>query len=209
MEKLDALQIPFSLNPGRRLIKPLMEGQSLDWALRQLNLEKRKKDISPNVGLLKAFEPYARNKKVDWFRECEVIGYPIGRGVVIPVRPAGFWSERRKLCVLWPQCWKGRTLDPQQRAIFGTILRDAFFVGDFKDARLEWVDLQEKFPREGRSLEVLPGDELGYVSQTELGEYLNILLTAFEEYSVTKAREKGKGRPKQETTPAGLPLFDG
>lgn len=67
MEKLDALQIPFSLNPGRRLIKPLMEGQSLDWALRQLNLEKRKKDISPNVGLLKAFEPYARTRRLTGF----------------------------------------------------------------------------------------------------------------------------------------------
>lgn len=31
MEKLDAAQIPFSLNPGRRMFKPLMEGLPLDW----------------------------------------------------------------------------------------------------------------------------------------------------------------------------------
>jgi len=186
-----------------------MEGQSLDWAIRQLNLEKRKNNIPPNVNLVKAFEPYARNKKVNWFRECEVIGYPIGRGVIIPVRPAGFWSENRRLNVLWPQCWKGRTLDPQQRAIFGTILRDTFFVGDFRGATLEWVDLREKSPGQGRSREILSADDLGYVSQTELGNYMDILLTAFEEHCAAKARRKGEGLSKSREARGSLPLLDG
>ena len=43
MEKLDAQQIQISLNPGRRMFKPLMEGQTLDWAIRQLRLDKNQR----------------------------------------------------------------------------------------------------------------------------------------------------------------------
>lgn len=175
MEKLDARQIQISLNPGRRMFKPLMEGQTLDWAIRQLRLEKRPKNIVPNIGLVEAFEPYARGKSVTWFRGCQLHAYPIGGGIIIPVRPAGFWAEGSKLRVLWAQCWKGRTLDPTQRAIFNTILRESFFVGDFKNAELEWVDLREKTPRRGRDIEILPGDTLGTVTRDDLAAYLAIL----------------------------------
>ena len=86
MEKLDARQIQISLNPGRRMFKPLMEGQTLDWAIRQLRLDKRPKNIIPNIGLVEAFEPFARGKSVTWFRECQLHAYPIGGGIIIPVR---------------------------------------------------------------------------------------------------------------------------
>jgi hypothetical protein len=208
MEKLDAAQIPFSLNPGRRMFKPLMEGQPLDWVLRQLQLDKRTKNIAPNTELVEAFEPYARGKSVPWFRECELHAYPIGAGVTIPVRPAGFWVENGRLRVLWPQCWKGRTLDPVQRALLNTILRQTFFVGDFRGAALEWVDLREQTPRGGREIEILNGDDLNVVSQSDLTEYLNILVTAFELHSTAKAERKAKEKATRKPKDIGPNFFD-
>ncbi len=208
MEKLDVAQIPFSLDPGRKLFKPLMEGQTLDWALRQIEADKHKKNVAPNKGLVTAFAPYAAEKKVPWFRECERYLFPIGSGVSIPVRPSGFWVEDGRLRVLWAQCWKGRTLDPAQRAIFNTILRQTFFVGDFKDATLEWVDLREKMPRAGREVDVVKGDELGTVSAKELEEALRILLAAFELHSERKAARKATGKAERTSRDRGADLFD-
>jgi len=190
MEKLDAAHISISLNPGRRMFKPLMEGRSLEWVVRQLKRERWEKNVSPNIDLVRAFEPYARTKHVRWFRECVSHGYPIGSGIVIPVRPAGYWAEDGKLHVLWPQCWKGRTLDTVQRSIFNTILRDTFFVGDFTTAELEWIDLREQSPHEGRSIEIVNGEELGTVSKDELAEYLSILIAAFEQHCAAKAKRR-------------------
>jgi hypothetical protein len=191
-EALDEKRIGINLNPGRRLFRPLMEGQPLDWAIRQLSLEKYDPVIKPNIGLVSAFAPYAKEKVVAWFRECDTHPYRIGADLAIPVRPAGFWSERGKLHVLWPQCWKSRTLDSTQRAIFNTILRDCFFVGDFKTAELEWVDLREKIPDQGRSLEVLPGEALGTVTRDDLKDYLAILVSAYEQHSLAKVKRKAE-----------------
>jgi hypothetical protein len=208
MQKLDAAQIPFSLNPGRRLFKPIMEGQSLEWAVGQLHRDKRTKNIKPNIGLVTAFEPYAKQQAVAWFRECELHRYPVG-SVVIPVRPAGYWADSGKLHVLWPQCWKGRTLDTLQRAIFNTILRAAFFVGDFKSAKLEWVDLREQSPRGGRALEVLNSEQLGTVSADDFRGYLDILIQAFEQHSAEKTRRRAEERPAEDLKSSSTPLFGG
>lgn len=208
MEKLDLAAIPFSLNPGRKLFKPMMEGQPLDWALRQVEADKHEKNIKPNKGLVTAFSDYAVGKKVPWFRECQSYGYPIGSGVIIPVRPSGFWVEDGRLQVLWAQCWKGRTLDPLQRAIFNTILRQTFFVGDFKEAGLEWVDLREKHPRAGREVEVLSGDSLGLVTTAELEEALGILLAAFEVHSERKRERKAAEKTVRKPKDLGPGLFD-
>jgi hypothetical protein len=208
MEKLDLAQIQFSLDPGRRLFKPLMEGQPLDWALRQVEADKHKKNIAPNKGLVTGFAPYAAEKKVSWFRECERYQFPIGSGVSIPVRPSGFWAEDGRLRVLWAQCWKGRTLDPTQRAIFNTILRQTFFVGDFKDAALEWVDLREKTPHAGREVEVINGNDLGTVSAAELEDALRILLAAFEIHSERKAERKVAEKAERRPKDRGPDLFD-
>ena len=197
MEKLDLAKIPFSLNPGRKLFKPMMEGQPLDWALRQVEADKHQKNIKPNKGLVTAFSLYSTEMKVSWFRECQAHGYPIGGGVVIPVRPSGFWVQDCQLRVLWTQCWQGRTLDPSQRAIFNTILRQTFFVGDFKEAQLEWLDLREKSPRKGREVEVINGAAFGTVAPRELEQALRILLEAFEIHSehrkTRRADEKRRG----------------
>jgi len=208
MEKLDHAQIPFSLNPGRKLFKPLMEGQSLEWTLRQVEADKYQKNIAPNKGLVTAFAAYAADKKVPWFRECERYLFPIGSGVSIPVRPTGFWVEEGRLKVLWTQCWKGRTLDPKQRAIFNTILRQTFFVGDFKDAAMEWVDLREKMPRAGREVDVINGTDLGTVSAAELEDALRILLAAFEIHSERKAERKATEKAERTPKDRGPDLFD-
>lgn len=208
MEKLDLAAIPFSLNPGRKLFKPMLEGQPLDWALRQVEADKHTKNIAPNKGLVTAFAVYAAEKKVSWFRECERHLYPIGSGVMIPVRPSGFWVEGGRLQVLWAQCWKGRTLEPRQRAIFNTILRQTFFVGDFKDAGLEWLDLREKQPRAGREVEVVGGEALGTVTAAELDDALGILLAAFEIHSERKAHRKATEKSKRKPTDRTPDLFD-
>lgn len=201
-ERLDAAKISITLDPGRRLFKPLMEGHSVAWAIRQCELE-REKNIKPNIGLVEAFGPYAASKAVPWFREFEKHYFPIGGGVVIPVRPAGFWAEDGQLRVLWVQCWKGRTLDPLQRAIFNTIVQKTCFIGDFKDAQLEWVDLREARPGKGRDIEVLSGAALGTVSDAELAEYMNILMTAFAEYSAERNRRRAEERAAEKSKPTG------
>ena len=208
MEKLDSAAIPFSLNPSRKLFKPLMEGQTLGWALRQVEADTHLKNIAPNKDLVTAFSGYASDKNVPWFREPERFLYPIGSGVMIPVRPTGFWIEDGRLQVLWAQCWKGRTLDSLQKAIFNTILRQTFFVGDFKNAGLDWVDLCEKQPRAGREIEVLDGTYLGTVTHSELNEALGILLAAFEVHSQRKAERKAADKAKRKPKDRGPDLFD-
>lgn len=205
MRELEAARIKVTLNPGRRLIKPLMEGRSLKWALRQLDSEKdfNKK---PNIDLISAFDPFAKNKSVKWFRNCPTQHYPIGSGVIIPVRPSGFWSEAGNLSVLWTQCWKGRTLDDLQKAIFSTIIKRAFFVGDFRDAHLHWVDLREKEKKAGRTIEVSGWNDLGDIEENELIRYMTNLLEAFRIFDEERRRSRAKERASRHTS---LPLFDG
>jgi len=207
LERLDAAKIAISLNPGRRLFKPMMEGQTVGWAVGQCKLAKPH-NVGPNIDLVEAFGPFAADKAVRWFRESEKLFYPIGSGVVMPVQPAGFWAHDGKLQVLWVQSWKGRTLDPLQKAIFHTVLREALFVGDFKEADLEWLDLREQAKGSGRGIEVLNGDQLGLVSRAELAEYLRILLAAFEQYADTKAKRRTEERAEAAKRPKDpLPLF--
>jgi hypothetical protein len=207
LQNLDAAQIKISLNPGRRLFKPLLEGQPLDWAIRQIRLEKKPQNIQPNISLVETFSEYSKDKSIPWYRVCEPHYYPIGSGIIIPVQPNGYWAENNKLHVLWPQCWKGRTLGRYQRAIFNTILRDTFFVGDFKSAKLEWVDMREQVPRAGRSVEVLDGDALDTVTRTELTEALSILVEAFQQYHAEKLRRTAEERAARPPTKGGTPLF--
>jgi hypothetical protein len=207
LEQLEAAKINISLDPGRRLFKPLMEGFDLAWAVRQCELE-REKNIKPNVGLVEAFAPYAQDKGVRWFRPCDPQFYPIGAGVLMPVRPAGFWPEAGRLRLLWVQSWKGRTLDPLQKAIFNTILHRSVLVGDFKDAEVEWLDLREQRPGQGRGIEVISGQDLGLLSEAELQAYMQILLTAFHEYKAGRDRRRAEARAAQRGRPASpTPLF--
>lgn len=210
LEKLDG-GIPFTLNPGRKLFKPMMEGMPLDWAIRQVEADRHAKNINPNKELVAAFAPYAMGANVSWFRDCQAYGFPIGGGVVIPVRPSGFWARDGRLHVLWVQSWKGRTLDPHQRAIFNTILQQTFFVGDFKDAALEFVDLRERIPRAGRDVEVVDGKKLGTVTQAELSGALEILLAAFELHAERRAERKAARKAERDANrrkDRGPDLFD-
>lgn len=206
-EKLEAARISISLEPGRRLFKPMMEGFGVDWAVRQCEAE-REKNIKPNIGLVEAFGPYAAEKAVDWFRAYEPQYYPIGSGVLMPVKPSGFWFEGGRPRILWVQCWKARTLDPLQKRIFHTILQRSVVVGDFKDAEIEWVDLRETRPGKGRDVEVLHGSALGTVSDDELQAYLQILLSAFQQYKSDRDRRRAEGRASERSRPQGpMPLF--
>ena len=209
LQKLDAARINMSFNPGRRLFKALMEGAPLDWATRQIQLDKKPQNIKPNIKLVETFSHYARDKKVRWFRVCEPHFYPIGGGIIIPVQPNGYWAESKQLHVLWPQCWKGRTLSSPQQAIFNTILRDTFFVGDFKLAKLEWVDMCEPFPRAGRSINVLSADALGTVSREQLTESLSILVEAFRLHHAEKLKRRAQERATRRPESGGTPLFGG
>jgi hypothetical protein len=210
LELLDAAQISISLNPARRLIKPLMEGFDVEWAKRMCAAERYEKNRKPNADLVEAFAPYAKDKAVGWFRPCEPDFYPIGGGVHIPIHPSGYWAEGGKLHLLWVQCWKSRTLNPRQKAIFNTIFRQRVLVGDFKDAILEWVDLREVHAGKGRDIEVLNGEALGTVSEADLAGYLDVLLTAFREYRMEKDRRRAEEKAEAKRRPQDSgPLFEG
>lgn len=209
LELLDAAKISISLNPARRLIKPLMEGFGVEWATRMCEAERYEKNRKPNADVVEAFAPYAKDKDVAWFRPCERDFYPIGSGVHMPIQPSGYWAQDGKLHLLWVQAWKGRTLNPLQKAIFNTILRQRLMVGDFKDAALEWVDLREIYAGKGRDIEVLNGEELGTVSDADLAAYLDILLTAFREYRAEKDRRHAEEKAEADARPPELgSLFD-
>ena len=207
LKRLEARKINISLNLGRRLFKPMMEGFTLDWATAQCKLSRRPQDIQPNIDLLAAFDRFARDKSVPWFRLYPKDYYPIGPGILMPINPHGFWAEDGKLKLLWAQSWKLATLSPLQKAIFNTILDQRVFVGDFKNADLEWVDLREQIKGRGRDIEILGRSDLGLVSDGELKRYLDVLYGAFfaysEEAKARKSEEKSKAKPK----PA--PLIDG
>ncbi|MBS7543757.1 hypothetical protein [Ancylobacter oerskovii] len=209
MRKLDAARITISLNPARHALKLLMQGHDVEWVAKQFSLLSYKKNIQPNTDVVRAFAPYAAEKSVEWFREFRPASYRIGRGVFIPVRPSGYWSEGGRLHVLWAQCWKGRTLDPLQLAILNTILLDSVLVDDFRGAQFEWLDLREVTPKKGRERHVIYGDQIGTVSEAELKFYLDILLTAFEQFSAEKTARSAAERAEKRKSigPSELPLF--
>lgn len=206
-KRLEERKINISFNLARRLFKPMMEGRALDWAIAQCRLSRRPQDIQPNIDLLTAFDRFARDKAVPWFRLYPKDYYPIGPGILMPVNPHGFWAKDGTLKLLWAQTWKLATLSPLQKAIFNTILDQRVFVGDFKNAGLEWVDLREQVKGQGRSIEILGRSDLGLMTYYELKQHLDILYGAFsvynEESKSKRAEEKSKAKPK----PA--PLIDG
>lgn len=211
MRKLEAAKITISLNPARQALKLLMQGYDVEWVVKQFSLLPYEKNIKPNTDVVRAFAPYAVEKSVDWFREFRPASYRIGRGVFIPVRPSGYWAEGGRLHVLWAQCWKGRTLDPLQLAILNTILLDSVLIDDFRGAQFEWLDLSEVTPKKGRERHVIYGDQIGTVTEAELKFYLDILLTAFEQFSAEKAARRATERAERRkiVDPSELPLFKG
>jgi hypothetical protein len=203
-EQLEASGSRPSLAVGRKLIKPLMEGKSLEWAIAQCK-HLRKRDRQANINLVAAFAQYAQKKSLTWFRPYPAEPYPIGPGIYMPINPYGFWAEDSILHLLWVQSWTGRTLDQLQKAIFNTVLEQRVFVGDFKTAKLEWVDLREQERGCGRAQEVLGREDLGRLSNAELKNYLDILFVAFRQYS--DARRARKAAEKTSTELPALPLF--
>ena len=183
----------------------MMEGFTLDWAIAQCNLSRRPQDIKPNIDLLTAFDRFARGRAVPWFRLYSRDYYPIGPGIFMPINPHGFWAQDGKLRLLWAQSWKLATLSPLQKAIFNTILDQRVFVGDFKNAGLEWVDLREKIKGKGRDIEILGRSDLGLISYEELKRYLDILYGAFFAYSEEAKAKKAEGEDHKSQTEAGRP----
>jgi hypothetical protein len=195
-DELDAGGPRPSLLFSRKLIKPLMEDKSLSWAISQcehLKGRKNSRTHQANVNLITTFAPYAKGKAVEWFRLYPTDMYPIGSDIYIPINPYGFWAQNSRIHLLWVQPWKLRTLDKCQKAIFNTILEQRVFVGDFKNAKLEWVDLSEQVPGLGRAIEVLGRSDLGTVTSAELTEYMEMLRVGYRQYSdsdIAKARKE-------------------
>jgi hypothetical protein len=212
-EKLEASKIDFSYRPTDRLIKPLMEGSiSPELAVRLCEAVKNPKGAKANAELVQAFGGYVRGKKVAWFNPYPVETYRISPDIGIPINPSGYWVDEGVLKVLWLQKWKNRTLDPIQRAILHTILDRRVFAGDdFSGADLEWVDLRAPDKKSSRVVEVRNRKDFGLLSDAELKAYLDILLEAFNQYSIGRARRKAeeKEREKERRSEELLPLFDG
>lgn len=205
---LEAARIDFNYFPSKSLYKPLMERTfTLVQALDQIKRTKNPKAIKPNSDLIEAFTTYASGKEVRWFNPYPRDIFPIAPGVGIPINPAGFWAEDGRLKLLWVQTWKGRTLDPLQKAIFNTILDRRVFVGDdWKDAQLEWVDLRSPNARSPRGVEVLGRDSFDILTDEELKRHLDILLEAFERFSEIRATRRT--REKADKPPSAAPLLE-
>jgi hypothetical protein len=195
-ERLEKVRGLPSLAPGRRLVKPLMEGYSLEWALKQCEGLKVR-DRAANKNLLTAFAPYAAGKSVRWFRPYPLEPYPIGQGVVIPLNPYGFWSDGSRLHLLWVQSWKDHTLDDLQKAILYTMFEQRIFVGEFKNAEFEWVDLREKKKGGGRDREVLYRSNFNALTASELKYYIDILYSAFREYDPARRQRQAAEKASQ------------
>lgn len=207
-EILDRAVIGFNYFPFDRLAKPLMEGTfTPEQAAAQCATLKNEKARKPNAELVKAFGAYAAGKEVGWFNPYPKDFFPIAAGIAIPVNPVGFWMDKGQLKVLWPQKWKGRTLDPLQKAIFHTVLDRRVFVGDdFGKADLEWVDMKSPAPRAERAIEVLNRKDFETLSDAELKQHLDVLLEAFVQFSSERAERRESARRDREPLP--MPLFD-
>lgn len=207
-EILEAAKIDFNYRLANQLYKPLMLGIfSLDQALEQCDLLKKPRAAKANRGLIDAFGVYAADKTVPWFNNYPTDIFPISAGVGIPINPPGFWAENGRLKLLWVQAWKGRTLNPLQKAIFYTILSQRVFVGeDFSNAEFEWVDLRSPHPKAGRGVEVLHRKDFDLLTDGELKWHLDILLEAFNEFAT--GRDQRKEEEKRSRKPPESPLFD-
>lgn len=207
-DSLERAQIDFNYFAFDKLAKPLMEGTfTLEQALSQCAKLKNEKAQKPNAALVSAFSAYAEKKRASWFNYYPRDSFPIAPGVGIPINLTGFWVDNGKLKVMWVQKWKGRTLDPLQKAIFHTVMDRRVFVGDdFGPADLEWVDLRAPRSRGEREIEVLNRDKFETLSDEELKRHLDVLLEAFVEFSAEKQARKEKER--SEKPPAPLPLFE-
>ena len=205
-ELLEAAKIDFNYLPATRLYKPLMENVfTTAQAVDQCKRIKNPKGVKPNSELIEAFGIYAADKKVAWFNAYPRDIYPIAPGVGIPLNPHGFWAEGGKLRLLWVQTWKGRTLDPLQKAIFHTILDRRVFVGDdFGSAELEWIDLRAPDRKSPRGVEVLNRKSFDLLTDDELKRHLDILLEAFAEFSQARDARKSKEKAERPATPARL-----
>ena len=207
-EVLEAAKIDFNYRLAYQLYKPLMQGVfTIEQAVAQCDLLKKAKAAKANAGLVKAFGAYASEKQVSWFNTYPVDLFPISAGVGIPVNPPGFWAEDGQLKLLWVQPWKGRTLNTLQKAIFYTILSQRVFVGeDFSSAELEWVDLRAPKAKSERMVEVLNRKHFDLLTDNELKVHLDILLEAFNEFSLGRDRRKEEERHSRK--PPENPLFD-
>lgn len=207
-EILERAVIGFNYFPFDRLAKPLMEGTfTPEQAAAQCATLKNENARKPNAELVKAFGAYAAGKEVGWFNPYPKDFFPIAPGIAIPVNPVGFWMDKGQLKVLWPQKWKGRTLDPLQKAIFHTVLDRRVFVGDdFGKADLEWVDMKSPGPRAERTIEVLNRKDFETLSDAELKQHLDVLLEAFVQFSTERAERRESARRDREPPP--MPLFE-
>lgn len=193
-ELLERAKIDFNYFAFDKLAKPLMEGAfTLEQALSQCEKLKNQKARKPNAGLVAAFSDYAEKKRTAWFNYYPRDSFPIAPGIGIPVNPTGFWVDGGRLKVMWVQKWKGRTLDPLQKAIFHTVLDRRVFVGDdFGPADLEWVDLRAPRPKGEREIQVLGRSKFDILTDEELKRHLDVLLEAFIQFSVDKRARKEK-----------------
>jgi len=207
-ELLERAVIGFNYLPFDRLAKPLMEGTfTPEQAVAQCEALKNEKARKPNGELVIAFGAYATGKNVLWFKPHPKDFFPIAPGVAIPVNPHGYWVDEGKLKVLWTQKWKGRTLDPLQKAIFHTVLDRRVFVGDdFGAAELEWVDLKAPSARSERGIQVLHREHFEILTDAELKQHTDILLEAFVQFSQEKAARRARAREERPAEP--MPLFD-
>lgn len=149
------------------------------------------RDRAANKNLLRAFAPYAEGKSIRWFRPYPSEPYPIGQGIAIPLNPFGFWSDGQRLRLLWVQTWKDRTLDDLQKSILYTMFQQRIFLGEFKNAEFEWVDLREQVKGTGREIEVLYRSNFRALAAEELRHYTDILYEAFREYESPPENREG------------------
>jgi hypothetical protein len=134
-----------------------------DHFLRQAALE-----IIPLASQLKA------EHGISWFRPAEPQKILFTRSVSVPINPLGYAGCSGKICVVWPQIWKTKTLTADQFNIVCSVLYHKLICQDHDLSDLLWAEMSAVASTE-RVLTVRTLEAARIFDQRDLAEIGKIL----------------------------------
>src|SRR5690348_14755371 len=87
IRELKSRHIDFKLDFPRQLIAAVLQGQTIDWAYRQIEAHPDGVPKRMAGEIIACMERYFQTTPVKWFRPYRTVLYRIGRDYAIPINP--------------------------------------------------------------------------------------------------------------------------
>jgi hypothetical protein len=160
-----------------------------------------------NFEAIAAIAEYIHQRKLQSLFLVDKLYYPIGRGLQVPVNPAGVIVENGQPKVFWPSFWKRNKFDPLTGAVFGSILeRSIFRLTDYRDLPLTFVDLSAEADAKDRSVKVLGRTDFGTLTDAELRAETDKFVEAYLRVLMEETASS-RTEAEERSGTADLPLF--